>query len=47
MESKNAGMKVNTVGCQAISINGPKKPGTFDPNNEDDEPMFNYMIPQN
>ena len=46
MESKTAGMKVNTVGCQAVSINGPKKEGTFDPNNEDDEPTFVYSVPQ-
>ena len=46
MQSKNAGMKINTVGSQAVSIDGPKKEGTFDPNNEDDEPRFTYTIPQ-
>ena len=46
MESKTGGMKVMTTASTSVSIYGPKKPGTFDPNNEEDEDQFSYTIPE-
>ena len=46
MESKTGGMKVLSTASTSVSVNGPKNPGTFDPNNEEDEDTFTYVVPE-
>lgn len=46
MESKTGGMKVLATASTSVSINGPKNPGTFDPNNEEDSDIFTYVCPE-
>jgi len=46
MESKTGGLKVLSTASTSVSINGPKKPGTFDPQNEEDSDVFCYVVPE-
>ena len=39
-------MKILSTASTSISMRGPKIPGTFDPNNEEDEPEFCYVVPE-
>ena len=53
MDSKNGDletggfkMKVCSTASTSVSVRGPKKPGTFDPENPEDEDQFCYVVPQ-
>lgn len=45
-ESKTGGMKILSTASTSVTVYGPKKAGTFDPNNEEDTDQFSYTIPE-
>jgi hypothetical protein len=45
MEAKKV-LNLLTTASQSVSITIPKNEGTYDPNNEDDEPFTCLMVPE-